>query len=178
MCHRPTPYRRVTYSDAVALVQRSSHPLASSGTLEWGADLSKAHEQYLASHAFDTPAPVFVTDFPEGMKPFYARVNDVGGGEDGEKRSTAKSFDMIVPGVGELIGGTEREFDLDRLEERIARKEVDASALQWYLDLRRYGTVRHAGFGMGFERLVQFLGSISNIRDTVPVPRAYGQCAM
>ena len=129
--------------------------------MEWGIDLQSEHERYLAEQLFKKP--VIVTDYPKDIKAFYMRLND--------DNKTVAAMDILAPNIGEIIGGSQREERLDVLEARIAENDIDSKDLWWYLDLRRYGTVPHAGFGLGFERLVQFMTGMDNIRDVIPFPR-------
>ncbi|KAL3681058.1 hypothetical protein R1sor_024014 [Riccia sorocarpa] len=153
----------ITYTDAVELLSNSKKKFEF--PVKWGCDLQSEHERYLTEEAFKG-SPVIVTDYPKEIKAFYMREN-----EDGK---TVAAMDVLVPRVGELIGGSQREERLDRLEARIEELGLNKDSYWWYLDLRRYGTVPHAGFGLGFERLVQFATGIENIRDVIPFPRAPG----
>lgn len=152
-------FERLTYTDAVKLLEKSDvkfeYPVA------WGLDLQSEHERYLAEQLFKKP--VIVTDYPAPIKAFYMRLN-----EDGK---TVRAMDILAPKIGEIIGGSQREERLDILTERILAQGMCPDDLWWYLDLRRYGTVPHAGFGLGFERLIQFITGMSNIRDVIPFPR-------
>ena len=129
--------------------------------VHWGSDLQTEHERYLTEKIFN--GPVFVTDYPKEIKSFYMRLNDDG--------KTVAAMDMLVPGVGEMIGGSQREERLDYLEKRIEELGMNRKVYEWYIDLRRYGSAKHAGFGLGFERLVMYLTGVSNIRDVLPFPR-------
>ena len=129
--------------------------------MHWGSDLQTEHERYLTEKIFN--GPVFVTDYPKEIKSFYMRLNDDG--------KTVAAMDMLVPGVGEMIGGSQREERLDYLEKRIEELGMNRKVYEWYIDLRRYGSAKHAGFGLGFERLVMYLTGVSNIRDVLPFPR-------
>ena len=133
-------------------------------TREWGTDLQTEHERYLTEQIFKKP--VFVTDYPKDIKAFYMRLNDDG--------KTVAACDCLVPGIGEIIGGSQREERLERLEGRIQELGMRPEDYWWYLDLRRYGGCKHAGFGLGFERMVMYLTGISNIRDVLPHPRTVG----
>jgi len=161
-------FRRITYTEAIDILQKSNEKFDYQP--EWGADLQTEHERYLTEKAFDQP--VVVTDYPKAIKAFYMRANE----PDAQGRETVAAMDVLVPGVGELIGGSQREERLDRLDARIEdmakNHGMDPAAYWWYRDLRRYGTVPHAGFGLGFDRLVQFCTGMSNIRDVIPFPRA------
>ena len=128
---------------------------------EWGADLQSEHERYLVEKHFN--APVILFDYPAKIKAFYMRMN--------EDQKTVRAMDILFPGIGEIVGGSQREERLDVLEKRIEELRIDAEELWWYLDLRRYGTAPHSGFGLGFERLVLFATGMSNIRDVIPFPR-------
>ena len=130
----------------------------------WGCDLQSEHERYLTEEVFKKP--VFLTDYPKEIKAFYMRLND--------DKKTVAAVDMLVPGIGELIGGSQREERLDVLEARIDELGLKKEDYGFYLDLRKYGGVTHAGFGLGFERLVMYLTGISNIRDVLPFPRTVG----
>jgi len=153
---------RVSYTDAIEILQTSGERFEY--PVNWGCDLQTEHERYLTERHFQKP--VFVTDYPKQIKAFYMRANDDG--------KTVAAADCLVPGIGEIIGGSQREERLDLLEARIAELGMDPANYWWYCDLRRYGTCRHAGFGLGFERLVMYLTGISNIRDVLPHPRTVG----
>ena len=153
----------ISYTEAVQVLKDSKQKFEY--PVEWGMDLQSEHERFLTEKVFEG-CPVFVTDYPKGIKAFYMRLND-----DGQ---TVAAMDMLVPGVGELIGGSQREERLDILQERIAASGLDLQPYQGYLDLRRYGSVPHAGFGLGFERLVQYVTGMENIRDVIPFPRYPG----
>jgi len=156
------PFRRLPYTEAVEILQKSGKtwefPVA------WGNDLQSEHERYLAEEHFKVP--VILHDYPRTLKPFYMRVNDDG--------KTVRAMDVLVPGVGEIIGGSQREERLDILEQRMREQGLDPHAYQWYLDLRQYGTIPHSGFGLGLERTVLFLSGMANIRDVIPFPRTPG----
>src|SRR5262245_41909954 len=156
------PFKRLTYTEAIDILQKSGKtwefPVA------WGNDLQSEHERYLAEQHFK--CPVILHDYPRTLKPFYMRVNDDG--------KTVRAMDVLVPGVGEIIGGSQREERLDILETRMREQGLDPHGYQWYLDLRRYGTVPHAGFGLGLERTILFLSGMANIRDVIPFPRTPG----
>ncbi len=155
-------FARVSYTEAIRILQDSGQDFAF--PVHWGIDLQTEHERYLTEQVFQKP--VFVTDYPKEEKAFYMRLN-----ADGK---TVAAMDLLVPGVGELIGGSQREERLDVLETRMRELGMDVDAYAWYLDLRRYGTVCHAGFGLGFERLIMYLTGVSNIRDVLPFPRTPG----
>ena len=152
-------FERITYTEAVALLEKCDRTFEY--PVEWGIDLQSEHERYLAEELFKKP--VIVTDYPTAIKAFYMRLND--GGE------TVAAMDVLAPKVGEIIGGSQREERLDVLERRIVEAGLPIEDYWWYLDLRRFGTVPHAGFGLGFERLVQFMTGMGNIRDVIPFPR-------
>jgi asparaginyl-tRNA synthetase len=159
---RDQPFVHLTYTQAVAELQQSGRSFAF--PVQWGIDLQAEHERYLCEEV--ARAPVIVTNYPKGIKPFYMRLD-----EDGR---TVAAMDMLVAGIGELIGGSQREDRFDVLAERMAATGLNMEEYGWYLDLRRYGSVPHAGFGLGFERLVQFVTGMQNIRDVIPLPRTPG----
>ena len=159
-------FGRITYTEAVAQLQKSG--AAFKYPVEWGLELQTEHERYLTEQIYKRP--LFVTDYPKGVKAFYMRVNDDG--------KTVAAADCLVPGVGEIIGGSQREERLDVLEERIIELGMDASQYGWYLELRKYGGVKHAGFGLGFERIVMYVTGMANIRDVLPFPRTTGNMEM
>ncbi|XP_058218583.1 asparagine--tRNA ligase, chloroplastic/mitochondrial isoform X1 [Rhododendron vialii] len=154
---------QLTYTDAVELLLRTDKKFEF--PVKWGCDLQSEHERYITEEAFGG-CPVIVRDYPKEIKAFYMRQNDDG--------KTVSAMDMLVPRVGELIGGSQREERLEYLEERLDTLNLNKETYWWYLDLRRYGSVPHAGFGLGFERLVQFATGIENIRDAIPFPRTPG----
>ena len=156
------PFRRLTYTEAVDILRKSGESFKY--PVEWGTDLQSEHERYLTEKAFK--APVILTDYPKSIKAFYMKQN-----EDGK---TVRAMDVLVPGIGEIIGGSQREDREDVLVSRIKEMGIHAEPLNWYLDLRRFGSVPHAGFGLGFERLVQFVTGMGNIRDVIPFPRTPG----
>jgi asparaginyl-tRNA synthetase len=156
------PFERIDYGDAIALLQKSGQKFEF--PVEWGLDLQTEHERWLTEQ--HVGRPVVVANYPEHIKAFYMRLN-----EDGK---TVAAMDVLAPGIGEIIGGSQREERLDMLDARIAQFGLDVDHYQWYRDLRRYGTVPHAGFGLGFERLVVYVAGLSNIRDAIPYPRAPG----
>ena len=151
---------RLPYQDAIDLLQRSGKTFEF--PVEFGTDLQTEHERFLCEIAFKSP--VIVYNFPKTIKPFYMRMND-------DERTVA-AMDVLVPGVGELIGGSQREERLDRLRQRIAEMNMGAAPYWWYLDLRRFGSVPHSGFGMGFERFLMLITGVNNIRDVIPFARA------
>ncbi len=155
-------FGRVTYTDAINIL--SEHNEEFEYKVSWGCDLQTEHERYLTEKIFRKP--VFVTDYPKDIKAFYMRLNDDG--------KTVAACDCLVMGIGEIIGGSQREERLDILETRIKELGLNPDDYDWYLDLRRYGGVKHSGFGLGFERLIMYLTGISNIRDVIPYPRTTG----
>ncbi|HSK68285.1 MAG TPA: asparagine--tRNA ligase [Candidatus Limnocylindria bacterium] len=159
---RTSSFARVTYTDAIEILKGSG--AAFDYPVSWGMDLQTEHERYLTEKHFGLP--VFVTDYPRDIKAFYMRQNDDG--------KTVAAVDLLVPGVGEMLGGSQREERHDRLLARIREMGLGEEEYGWYLDLRRFGTVKHAGFGLGFERFVMYLTGISNIRDVLPFPRTVG----
>ena len=155
-------FGRVSYTDAVAILKKNN--VKFDYKVEWGTDLQTEHERYLTEQVFKKP--VFVTDYPKEIKAFYMRLNDDG--------RTVAAADCLVPGIGEIIGGSQREERLDLLESRIRELGMKPEDYWWYCDLRRYGSCRHAGFGLGFERMVMYLTGVSNIRDVELHPRTVG----
>jgi len=156
------PFERIDYTDAITILQKCGqkfdYPVA------WGIDLQTEHERYLAEKHFN--GPVVVMNYPEAIKAFYMRLND--------DEKTVAAMDVLAPGIGEIIGGAQREERLDYLDRRMTQFGLDTTTYGWYRDLRRYGTVPHAGFGLGFERLLVYVCGLSNIRDAIPFPRAAG----
>ncbi|TVP60188.1 MAG: asparagine--tRNA ligase [Nodularia sp. (in: Bacteria)] len=152
-------FERLTYTEAVKLLEKAD--VKFEYPVNWGLDLQSEHERYLAEQLFKKP--VIVTDYPAQIKAFYMRVND--------DEKTVRAMDILAPKIGEIIGGSQREERLEVLERRILAQGMQPEDLWWYMDLRRYGTVPHAGFGLGFERLVQFMTGMANIRDVIPFPR-------
>ncbi|MBD2500808.1 asparagine--tRNA ligase [Anabaena azotica] len=152
-------FERLTYTDAIKLLEKADFKFEY--PVSWGLDLQSEHERYLAEQLFKKP--VIVTDYPAQIKAFYMRLND--------DEKTVRAMDILAPKIGEIIGGSQREERLDVLERRVVAQGMKPEDLWWYLDLRRYGTVPHAGFGLGFERLVQFMTGMGNIRDVIPFPR-------
>lgn len=155
-------FERITYTKAVELLQNSGQKFEYK--VEWGIDLQTEHERYLTEQIFKKP--VFVTDYPEKIKAFYMRSNDDG--------KTVAAMDLLVPGVGEIIGGSQREERLDILEKKIKDNNLDREAYWWYLELRKYGGVKHSGYGLGFERMIMYLTGMQNIRDVIAFPRTVG----
>ena len=159
---RNAEFARVSYTDAVKILEESG--AAFEYKPYWGCDLQTEHERYLTEKHFGRP--VFVTDYPKEIKAFYMRMNDDG--------KTVAAADLLVPGIGELCGGSQREERLDVLEKRITELGMKCEDYWWYLELRKYGSVKHSGFGMGFERMIMYLTGIANIRDVLPFPRTTG----
>ena len=157
-------FARVTYTEAVE--QLMQHNDQFENKVEWGCDLQTEHERYLTEKLYKKP--IFVTDYPKDIKAFYMKLN-----EDGK---TVAAVDCLVPGVGEIMGGSQREDDYDKLLKRMEEMHLDPKAYEFYLDLRKYGSVRHSGFGLGFERAVMYLTGMQNIRDVIPFPRTTGNC--
>ena len=156
-------FERITYTEAISILLESSHYKKKKFKypVEWGIDLQSEHERYLVEKHFKKP--VIVTGYPAAIKAFYMRMNDDG--------KTVAAMDILAPGIGEIVGGSQREERLDRLTARMEAMHIPAEELDWYLDTRRFGTVPHAGFGLGFERMVQFVTGMTNIRDVIPFPR-------
>ena len=152
-------FERITYTEAIDLLSKAK--VNFEYPVKWGNDLQTEHERYLTEHVFQKP--VFVTDYPKDIKAFYMRLNDDG--------KTVAAMDLLVPGVGEIIGGSQREERLDYLQRRMQELGLKEEDYWWYLDTRRYGTNKHAGFGLGFERAIMYLTGMSNIRDVMPFPR-------
>jgi asparaginyl-tRNA synthetase len=157
-----TRFERITYTEAIAILEKSGR--AFEFPVKWGVDLQSEHERFLTEEHIRKP--VIVTDYPAAIKAFYMYANDDG--------KTVRAMDVLVPKVGEIVGGSQREHRQDVLERRIADAGLDPKAYWWYLDLRRHGSVPHAGFGLGFERIVQFMTGMANIRDVIPFPRVPG----
>ena len=163
-----SPFRRLPYTEAVQILQEASKAAKFEYPVEWGSDLQSEHERYLTEKHFQQP--VVLINYPKQIKAFYMRLNDPG--TDNAPGDTVAAMDVLVPGVGELIGGSQREERLDVLDARIDEMGLHKPDYWWYRDLRRYGTCPHAGFGLGFERLIQFCTGMQNIRDVIPFPRA------
>jgi len=164
-----TPFKRLPYTEAIKILEAA---IAGGKKFEylikWGIDLQSEHERYLTEEHFKQP--VILMNYPKGIKAFYMRLNDPG--TDGAPGDTVAAMDVLVPKIGEIIGGSQREERLDYLDRRIEEMKLPAKEYWWYRDLRRYGTVPHAGFGLGFERLILFITGMQNIRDVIPFPRA------
>ena len=159
-------FARVSYTEAVELLSKENDRF--DYKVEWGCDLQTEHERYLTEEVFKRP--VFVTDYPKDIKAFYMKLN-----EDGK---TVAAVDCLVPGIGEIIGGSQREDDLEKLTKRMEEMMMNLEEYQFYLDLRKYGSTRHGGFGLGFERAVMYITGMSNIRDVLPFPRTVGNCEL
>ena len=159
-------FARVSYTEAVEILKK--HNDRFEYRVDWGTDLQTEHERYLTEQIYQRP--VFVTDYPKEIKAFYMRLNDDG--------RTVAAADCLVPGIGEIIGGSQREDNYDTLVQRMQECGLKEKDYQFYLDLRKYGSTRHAGFGLGFERCVMYLTGISNIRDVLPFPRTVGNCEL
>ncbi|MBS4169284.1 asparagine--tRNA ligase [Parachlamydia sp. AcF125] len=158
-----TPFERASYSYAIRILEKANKPFEY--PVKWGADLQSEHERFLAEEYFSKP--VILTDYPKEIKSFYMRLND--------DEKTVAAMDVLVPRIGEIIGGSQREDRLDYLKQRLIENNLKEEDYWWYLELRKYGSVPHAGFGLGFERLVQFVTGIENIRDAIPFPRFPGK---
>jgi len=156
------PFQRITYSNAVELLKKSGEKFEF--PIDYGLNLQSEHERWLTEKHFKCPVTVF--NFPKEIKPFYMRSND--------DEKTVAAMDLLVPGIGEIVGGSQREERLQRLEDNMRRHNMDPADYKWYLDLRRYGTVPHSGFGLGFERMLMFITGVSNIRDVIPFARTPG----
>lgn len=156
-----SPFEMVTYTNAIQILEEVSKTHKFDFPVKWGMDLQTEHERFLAEQYFKRPT--IVTDYPKDIKSFYMKLN-----EDGK---TVRAMDVLVPGVGELIGGSQREDSYEKLTKRMADLKMDPTNYWWYLDLRKYGSVPHSGFGLGFERAVMYISGMSNIRDVIPFPR-------
>jgi len=159
-------FARVSYTEAVEMLEKVNDRFEYK--VKWGSDLQTEHERYLTEEIYK--CPVFVTDYPKDIKSFYMKLN-----EDGK---TVAAVDCLVPGIGEIIGGSQREDDLDKLTKRMQELNMNMEDYQFYLDLRKYGSTRHGGFGLGFERAVMYITGMSNIRDVLPFPRTVGNCEL
>ncbi|MBS5942417.1 MAG: asparagine--tRNA ligase [Finegoldia magna] len=157
-------FKKLTYTEAVEILQKSGEKFEY--PVEWGMDLQTEHEKYLSEKVVD--GPVFVTDYPKEIKAFYMRLND--------DNKTVAATDLLVPGIGELIGGSQREERYELLDKKMEELGFNKEEYKWYLDLRKYGGVKHGGFGLGFERMVMYMTGMSNIRDVIPFPRTVGHC--
>jgi asparaginyl-tRNA synthetase len=161
-------FERITYTEAVNILRESNHYKKKKFQydVEWGVDLQSEHERYLVEKHFKKP--VIVTGYPAAIKAFYMRMN-----EDGK---TVAAMDILAPGIGEIVGGSQREERYEKLLQRMEQMHIPAEDLSWYLDTRRFGTVTHAGFGLGFERMVLFVTGMTNIRDVIPFARTPKNC--
>ncbi len=159
-------FARVSYTDAVKILEENNENF--DYKVSWGCDLQTEHERYLTEQVFKKP--VFVTDYPKEIKAFYMKLNDDG--------KTVAAMDCLVPGIGEIIGGSQREDDIEKLSARMDELGLKKEDYSFYLDLRRYGSARHSGFGLGFERCIMYLTGVSNIRDVIPFPRTVNNCEL
>ena len=159
-------FARVTYTEAVEILEKNNDKF--DYKVSWGCDLQTEHERYLTEQIFKRP--VFVTDYPKEIKAFYMKLNPDG--------KTVAAVDCLVPGIGEIIGGSQREDDYEKLAARMEELGMKTEDYQFYMDLRKYGSTRHAGFGLGFERCIMYLTGMSNIRDVIPFPRTVNNCEL
>ena len=157
-------FGRITYTEAVELLEKHNDEF--DYKVSWGCDLQTEHERYLTEKIFKKP--VFVTDYPKEIKAFYMKMND--------DNKTVAAMDCLVPGIGEIIGGSQREDDYDKLLKRMEELNLNPEDYDFYLDLRKYGSARHSGFGLGFERCVMYVTGMANIRDVIPFPRTVNNC--
>lgn len=162
------PFQRVSYTEAVEILEKSGKKF--DYPVEWGVNLQSEHERFLTEEHFNCPVTVY--NYPKGVKPFYMRTNE----PDAQGRETVTAMDLLVPGIGEIIGGAQREERLDVLKANMAAHNLSEADYGWFLDLRKYGTCPHAGFGMGFERMLMFATGMKNIRDVIPFARTPGSC--
>ena len=159
-------FAHVTYTQAIEILEKNNDKF--DYKVSWGVDLQTEHERYLTEQVFKKP--VFVTDYPKEIKAFYMKMND--------DHKTVAAMDLLVPGIGEIIGGSQREDDLEKLVARMEELKLNVEDYEFYLDLRRYGSARHSGYGLGFERCVMYLTGMSNIRDVIPFPRTVNNCEL
>lgn len=159
-----TPFEHMTYTEAIKYLEK--HNQEFEFPVEWGSDIASEHERYLTEVI--AKRPVIVTDYPKEIKSFYMKQNDDG--------KTVRGMDILAPRLGEIIGGSERESDYDKLKARMDELKMDDTNYWWYMNLRRFGSAPHAGFGLGFERAVRYVTGVENIRDVIPYPRAVGYC--
>ncbi len=152
-------FKRISYTEAIEVLKKSEKKFEF--PVNWGLDLQSEHERYLVEQYFKRP--VIITDYPAEIKAFYMKQNDEG--------KTVRAMDVLFPGIGEIIGGSQREEDLDKLMSKVKELGIPDKDLWWYIETRKYGTVPHSGFGLGFERMVLFVTGMSNIRDVIPFPR-------
>lgn len=157
-------FARITYTEAVEILKQHNEKFQY--PVSWGTDLQTEHERYLTEKVYKKP--VFVTDYPKEIKAFYMKQNPDG--------KTVAAVDLLVPGIGEIIGGSQREDDLEKLQKRMEELQMNLSDYDFYMDLRKYGSTRHSGFGLGFERMVMYVTGMANIRDVIPFPRTVGKC--
>lgn len=157
-------FGHITYTEAIEILEKNNDKFEYK--VSWGCDLQTEHERYLTEQVFQKP--VFVTDYPKEIKAFYMKLND--------DNKTVAAMDLLVPGIGEIIGGSQREDDYDKLVAKMKESDLNVEEYDFYLDLRKYGSARHAGFGLGFERCVMYLTGMSNIRDVIPFPRTVNNC--
>ena len=163
------PFQRCSYTEAVAILQAAGRKWENN--VVWGDNLQSEHERYLSEEHFKCPVTVY--NYPRSLKPFYMKVN----APDAEGRETVRAMDLLVPGIGEIIGGSQREENLDVLRENMRHHNLSEQEYSWYVDLRRYGSVPHAGFGLGFERMLMFVTGVANIRDVIPFARTPGNAS-
>jgi asparaginyl-tRNA synthetase len=156
---KTAPFYRMTYTEAIEHLKKA--PVKFEYPVDWGTDLQSEHERYLCEQVIQ--GPVFLTDYPKDIKAFYMRLND--------DQKTVAACDLLVPAIGELVGGSQREERLDALKARMAEMGIHEESLQWYLDLRRYGGCKHAGFGLGLDRFLMYITGMTNIRDVLPFAR-------
>jgi asparaginyl-tRNA synthetase len=159
-------FGRVTYTEAIEILEKNNDNF--DYKVFWGCDLQTEHERYLTEQVFKKP--LFVTDYPKEIKAFYMKLN--------EDNKTVAAMDLLVPGIGEIIGGSQREDDYDKLVKRMEELGLNREDYEFYLDLRKFGSTRHAGFGLGFERCVMYLTGMGNIRDVIPFPRTVNNCEL
>ena len=159
-------FARITYTDAIEILKKHNDKFEFK--VSWGIDLQTEHERYLTEEVYKRP--VFVTDYPKDIKAFYMKQNPDG--------KTVAAVDCLVPGIGEIIGGSQREDDYEKLAARMEELGMKTEDYQFYMDLRKYGSTRHAGFGLGFERCIMYLTGMGNIRDVVPFPRTVNNCEL
>ncbi|MBT7959591.1 MAG: asparagine--tRNA ligase, partial [Akkermansiaceae bacterium] len=162
------PFQRVSYTEAVEILEKSGKKF--DYPVEWGVNLQSEHERFLTEEHFNCPVTVY--NYPKSVKPFYMRTNE----PDEQGRETVTAMDVLVPGIGEIIGGAQREERMDVLTANMKEHNLSEADYGWYLDLRKYGTCPHAGFGMGFERMLMFVTGMKNIRDVIPFARTPGSC--
>ena len=159
-------FKRISYTEAIKLLEESGRKF--NYPVKWGEDIATEHERYITEEVYG--CPVFITDYPKEIKAFYMKQNPDG--------KTVAAMDLLVPGIGEIIGGSERETDYDLLVARMRELNMELEGYKWYTDLRRYGGVTHSGYGLGFERLIMYLTGVQNIRDVLPFPRTSGSAEL